>query len=131
MTQPVDRLPTSKRELTRLAEGTEFEDIAKDEAKLERLLFEAMKSSDDPMTREIGHGLAGGTMSWRTIATTSAYSDFLDRSLAALGQFDLGGLVDTLQTAQAEAARKEADERRQRDDDDHEDIWTGLGGKRR
>ena len=114
-------------ELLKLVEGTDFEDLARDEAKLQQLMYEAMKASDDPMTREIGEGLASGTITPMTIASTSAYTDFLDQNLQALQRFDGDALVESLETLQAEAKQQKADEAQHRDDDDGEDLWQGLG----
>jgi hypothetical protein len=118
-------------ELLKLVEGTEFEAVARDEAKLQKLVYDAMKASDDPMTREIGEGLASGTITPMTIASTSAYAGFLDDNLQALQRFDGDALVDSLETLQAEAKQEKAGEAQQRDDDDGEDLWQGLGRNNR
>lgn len=131
MTQSAKPFPSDMRELLKLVEGTEFEELAKDESKLERIVVEAMRTAEDPVTREIGEGLASGTMTWRTVATTSAYAEFLDENLAALQRFDMTGLVESLRLAQLEAAHKRADERELRERDDDEDVWQGLDGNDR
>ena len=112
----------------KLAAGTELGALLRDESKLEKVVIDALKASADPMAREIGEGLASGTMSWSTIATTSAYADFLDRNLAALRQFDFNGLVGELEAAQVEAAQKKAEEQQRRSYDDEDDVWQGLDG---
>jgi hypothetical protein len=127
----VSHFPGSMAELLKLVEGTEFEHIARDENKLRDLMYEAMKTSDDPMTREIGEGLASGTMTPMTIASTSAYADYLDQNLQALHQFDGDGLVEQLKEMQAVAASEKAEEAVRRNDDDGEDLWQGFGGTSR
>jgi hypothetical protein len=122
----VSRFPSSLHELLKLVEGTPYEAIARDEGKLQQIVYDAMKASDDPMTREIGEGLASRTITPMTIASTSAYADFLDRNLEALQRFDGDALVEQLETDQAEAANKKAEEAERRDDDDGEDLWQGL-----
>lgn len=67
-------LPPDLNALIDLARGTKFESVARDEKKLEELLLKEMQASEDPMTREIGSGIADGTMTWRTVASTSAYA---------------------------------------------------------
>lgn len=129
MNQTPGHFPHSRTEFLKLVEGTDNAEILQDEAKLEKAVIDAMKVSDDPLAREIGEGLAAGTMSWRTIATTSAYSDFLDRGLAALQQFDFNGLAADLEAAKAEPDQQKVDDRGRRDDDG-EDLWRGLRRKR-
>ena len=118
--------PASRTAFLKMIEESPHADLLRDEQRLRKCVVDAMKTSDDPLTREIGEGLAGGTMSWHTVATTSAYSDFVDRSLAALQQFDFNTLVEDLEVAQPTA-----DDHDRRPDDDGEDLWQGLGGKRR
>jgi len=64
-------------DLVAMAQRTKYAELVKDRAQLESLLLTQMKSSNDPMVREIGSGLADGTMNWRTLATNSAYADFM------------------------------------------------------
>jgi hypothetical protein len=130
MNELPSRFPASKSEFVKLVEGTEYGEILRDESRLEKIVVDVLKASDDPMAREIGEGLAGGTMSWRTIATTSAYADFLKGGLTALQQFDFNGLAEDLAAAEAEAERPDADGRDRRGDDDGEDLWQGLRGNR-
>lgn len=131
MNQTPGRFPASRSEFLKLVEGTEYAEVLRDESKLEKIVIDAMKGSDDPLTREIGEGLAGGTMSWSKVATTSAYADFLDRGLTALQQFDFNGLAEDLEAAKAESARSQAEGQNRRDDDDGEDLWQGLRRNRR
>lgn len=126
MNQTSDGFPAERSEFLKLVDGTEHAEVLRDESKLERIVIEAMTTSDDPIAREIGEGLMGGTMTWLTIATTPAYSVFLDRGLTALQQFDFTKLADEL-----EAARPNADDQARRRDDDGEDLWQGLPGRRR
>jgi hypothetical protein len=112
-----ERIPAKLDELIKLAEGTEFESAAKDEKKLEELLLREMRKSDDPMTREIGSGIADGSMTWHTIATSSAYSDYVNSSVEAMRRFDFKETFEALAAKQAEAEQK-AEQARQRDDDD-------------
>jgi hypothetical protein len=112
-----ERIPVSLNELIKLARGTEFESAARDEKKLEELLLKEMRASDDPMTREIGSGIADGSMTWHTVATNSAYSDYVDSSVEAMRRFDFKETFETLAAKQAEAEQK-AEQTRQRDDDD-------------
>jgi hypothetical protein len=126
MDQTSGRFPASRNEFLKLVEGTEHAEVLRDESKLEEIVIDALKASNDPITREIGEGLAGGTVTWHTIATSPAYSGFLDRGLTALQQFDFTGLAEKL-----EAGQPKPDERHRRDDDDGEDLWQGLPRKRR
>ena len=130
MNETSGRFPASKDEFLKLVGGSEYAEVLRHESKLEKLIIDVMKSSGDPVTREIGEGLADGTMSWRTIATTSAYSGFLDHGLTALQQFDFNGLAEELEAAKLEAAQPNTGDRDRRDDDG-EDLWQGLRGKRR
>jgi hypothetical protein len=127
----VSQSPGSMAELLKLVEGTEFEHIARDENKLREAMYDVMKASDDPMTREIGEGLASGTMTPMTIASTSAYADYLDQNLQALRQFDGDGLVEQLNQMQAAAAREKAEVAERRNYDDSDDLWQGFGGTSR
>jgi hypothetical protein len=112
-----EHIPARLNELVKLTKGTEFEAVARDEKKLEELLLKEMKASDDPMTREIGSGIADGSMTWHTVATSSAYSEYLDRSVEAMERFDFKGTFDALAAEQAEAEQK-AEQAKQRDEDE-------------
>jgi hypothetical protein len=130
MNQTPSQFPASRSEFLKLVEGTKHADVLRDESKLRKIVIDAMKDSDDPITREIGEGLAGGAMSWHAIATTSAYSSFLDQGLTALQQFDFTGLAEDLET-KADFVRSNPDDRHRRGDDDGGDLWQGLRRKRR
>lgn len=115
-----DHLPASLAALIGLAEGTKFEAVARDEKKLEELLLKEMRASDDPITREIGSGISDGTMTWRTVASTSAYSEYINRSVEAVQRFDFGAAFDAL-AAEREAnerAAEQAKEQKERDEDE-------------
>jgi hypothetical protein len=62
---------------------------------------------------------------------TTAYSGFLDRGLTALQEFDFRGLAEDLTAAKAEAAQPNAANQDHQRDDDGEDLWQGLRGRRR
>ncbi|OLF15341.1 SRPBCC family protein [Actinophytocola xanthii] len=130
MTHSSRPVPADRSEFLRLVEGSAHADTLRDETTLRKMLFATMKDSDDPLVREIGEGLASGRMSWTTVATTSAYADFIDRSLAAVRQFDVGGLVEDLEATKPEPVRPSG-ENKSRRDDDGEDLWQGLRRKRR
>jgi hypothetical protein len=130
MNQTPGRFPASRSEFLKLVEKTGYAGVLRDESKLEKMVIDALKGSDDPVTREIGEGLAGGTLGWHTIAMTSAYSGFLDRGLTALQQFDFNRLAEDLEAAKVEAERPHVGDRDRRDDDG-EDLWQGMRGKRR
>jgi hypothetical protein len=80
--------PANLDALLAMAKGTRWESVARDEKALERLLVEEMKKSSDPMTREIGSGLADGSMTWRSVATSSAYADHLEQGAEGMRDFD-------------------------------------------
>jgi hypothetical protein len=130
MNQTPGRFPADRNEFVQLVEGTEYAAL-RDESKLEQMLIDTMKGSDDPITREIGESLANGTMTWGTLATTSAYSGFLDRGLTALQDFDFNGLVEDLTAVEVEPDEPKASNDNGRRDDDGEDLWQGLRGRRR
>jgi hypothetical protein len=112
-----EHIPASLNELIKLTKGTRFEAVARDEKKLEELLLREMKASDDPMTREIGSGIADGSMTWHTVATSSVYSEYLDHSVEAMQRFDFKGTFDALAAEQAETERK-AEQAKERDQDE-------------
>lgn len=76
-----------------------------------------MRTSDDPMTKEIGTGIADGSMTWHTVAANSAYSDYVDHGVEAMRRFDFTETFEALAAEQAEAERK-AEQAKQRADDD-------------
>jgi hypothetical protein len=80
--------PANLDALLAMAKGTRWESVARDEKALERLLVEEMKKSTDPMTKEIGSGLADGSMTWRSVATSSAYAEFLEQGAEGMRDFD-------------------------------------------
>lgn len=122
------RFPGDLRALIELTKGTRWESVAQDEAALEALLIQEMAKSPDPMTREIGSGLADGSMTWHSVAGGSAYASYVDDNLSAMRDFDFGQAVDTI------AAEKERAERERAARDEHEDgesVWRGFGNNRR
>jgi hypothetical protein len=131
MNQTPGRFPADRNEFVQLLEATEYADALRDESELEQMLIDVMKGSQDPITREIGESLANGTMTWGTLATSSAYSGFLDRGLAALQEFDFNGLAEDLTAAKTEPADPNARNDKGRREDDGADLWQGLRGRRR
>lgn len=121
-------IPANLDELLKLAKGTRFESAAADDRKLEELLLDEMQASDDPMTREIGAGIAGGTMTWRSVATDAAYADYFEQSVTAMRQFDFGAEFDAM------ASERDANERRvaeAAERDDAEPVSRGVLKRRR
>jgi hypothetical protein len=122
----VSQFPRSKEEMLRLVEGTPFEEVAKDEDRLREIVYDAMRTSDDPMTREIGEGLASGAVTPMELASIGAYRDFLDQKIQSMEAFDGEALVEQLEAAKAEAERAKAEEAARRQVDDDDDLWGGL-----
>ena len=76
-----------------------------------RKLFELMAATDDPMTKELGKDLLSGQLSLRTVATSTAYQDFLGQGLETLREVSLADLVEQLETdARQEPATIDDDE---------------------
>jgi hypothetical protein len=118
-------LPASRSEFLEFVEASPFAEILRDESRLRTIILDAMKQSDDPMAREIGEGLASGTMSSKMIATTSAYSEFLNQGLSALRQFDFAAMNEQLKASIDSIPETRAVH------DDEEDLWQGLRRHRR
>lgn len=111
-------IPVDLNALIKLTKGTRFESVAGDERKLEELLIREMQTSDDPITREIGSGIADGSMTWHTVASTSAYAEYIDRGVQAMAQFDFGAAFDALAAERAANERAAAEAEGQEDDDE-------------
>ena len=47
MNETSGRFPASKDEFLKLVEGTDYAEVLRDESKLEKIILDAMKSSDD------------------------------------------------------------------------------------
>lgn len=121
-----EHVPANLNALINLAKGTKFESVARDEKKLEELLLKEMQASDDPMTREIGSGIADGTMTWRTVASTRAYAAYIDRSVEAMQRFDFGATFDALAAEQAASERAAEHAKQQQDQDEDEPFSQGV-----
>jgi hypothetical protein len=80
-----------------------------------------MRTSADPLTKEIGSGLADGSLTWRTIGTSSAYSDYVQHNLDAMQTFDFGAVVDEMEQDKAEAAQVARQQ-----DEDPDELWQGF-----
>jgi hypothetical protein len=113
--------PANLRQLIELAKGTRYESVAGDERRLEQLFLEEMKRSTEPVTREIANGIADGSMTWRTVAT-SAYAEHISDVLAAVRDFDMAGALGAL-AEQDKPAEKPGKTRRAISDED--DLFTG------
>jgi len=122
--------PNSLDKLVELAKGTPYERIAGDERALERMFLDTLKASDDPMLREIGSGIADGSMTWNTVAIHSAYADTLDETLEKAREFDPGVVVDELGRERAHAEEEQRRERESADEDDSEDVFRGVMRRR-
>lgn len=116
----------SQDQFVQLADGTQYEEWLRDEHKMRRRLFDAMKASDDPMTREVGNGLADGSLTFRALATSSAYSDFLAANLAALRELDVAGMTEQLVQERDVADAQRREKTLQQEHDDEEDVWQGF-----
>ncbi|OLF15702.1 hypothetical protein [Actinophytocola xanthii] len=123
--------PTSLDKLLELTRGTPYEHLAKDEQALERLFLDTLRTSDDPMLREIGTGIGDGTMTWRTVATHSAYAGILEQNLEKAREFDGGALAAELTAERSRTDEKERQQRERTDTDDSEDLFRGGVLKRR
>lgn len=121
-----EQIPANLNAMINLAKGTKFESVARDEKKLEELLLKEMQASSDPITREIGSGIADGTMTWRTVASTRAYADYIDRGVEAMRRFDFGAAFDALAAEQAANEREAEQAKQQRDQDDDEPFSRGV-----
>ncbi|MGQ0839855.1 hypothetical protein [Actinokineospora sp.] len=126
-----EHFPPNLAELIKLADGTRYEHVAHDEAKLEQLLVEAMRTSADPITREIGSGIADGTMTWHTVATSSVYADYVHDSMDALQRFDFDAVAVEMAAEKVAAEQEEATRREQDELDDDGPLWQGLRGPKR
>ena len=125
--------PASYEKLVELASGTKYEQVANDPVNLERQLVEAMRTSADPMTREIGSGLADGSLTWRAVGTSSAYAEYVQRSLDAMRTFNFAAVVNEMDQEKAEAEQeRERTARREQDEyHDPDSLWQGLDWQRR
>jgi hypothetical protein len=120
------QFPTSLDKLIELAKGTPYEHVAKDEQALERMFLETLKASDDPIRREIGSGIADGTMTWRTVATHSAYAEFVEQSLEKAKEFDGTLLAEELGRERDKAADEERRRRERAERADADDVFGGV-----
>lgn len=121
--------PANLTELLKLAKGTRYESVAGDEQEVERLFLDALKNSADPMTREIGSGIADGSMTWQDVATSSAYAEHLGEHVEAMRDFDPAAALGALAEEDASAEESEEDEPAANDEDDGDDdgdVFTGV-----
>ena len=125
------QFPTNLNKLVELAEGTPYEHLATDEQALERMFLDALKASNDPMLREIGSGIADRSMTWHTIATHSAYAEFVEESLQKAKEFDGGVLAEELGREQERAAEAERREQERAEESDSKDLFGGGVLKKR
>lgn len=126
-----EHIPANLDALVQLAKGTKFESVARDEQKLEELLLKEMQASDDAMTREIGSGIADGTMTWRTVASTSVYADYIGRGVEAMQRFDIGAEIDALAADQAASERAAEKAKQKQEGDEDEPFSRGVLKRRR
>lgn len=125
------QFPSSLDKLIELAKGTPYEHVAKDEQALERMFLDTLKASGDPMRREIGSGIADGTMTWRTVATSSAYAEFVEQSLAEAREFDGSAVTEQLVREREKTAEEQRRARARAEVDDTEDVFTGVLKRRK
>lgn len=115
--------PQNRAEFLAALRGTRYEELFRDESKLDAMFADLLKRSDDPMAREIGSGLADGTLTKEQVGGSDVYADFVSSGLSALRQVDYG---EALGTVAEEAERAAAD-----GEDDGEDVWQGFEKGRR
>lgn len=126
MTGP-QRIPLSEAQFRDAIAGTRYEELFRDERKVDQLFIDLLKTSDDPMAREIGSGLADGTLTKEQLAQGSVYADFVQQNLASLQQMNMQEAFDEVaeekRQAEEEAARAAI---ASEDDDLHEQApWRG------
>lgn len=108
--------PANFDQLRELAQGTQLESYVSDEKELEALLLKEMQASPDPVTREIGAGIAGGSMTWRTVVSSGVYTDYIERGMAAMRDLDFGATFGAL--AEEEPPRPAAPPPNEHDEDE-------------
>ena len=108
-TSPHDRPPHTTEELLAAVRGTPYDALLRDEATFDAVMFDLLKQSRDPVAREVGEGLADGSLSVRQLGDSDVYADFVRRGLDSAATLDPGSVLDEL-AEEREAA--EAAERR-------------------
>jgi hypothetical protein len=119
--------PSNLSKLIEQAKGTPYEDLVKDEEALRKAFLNTLKTNDDPRLREIGNGIADGTMTWLQVASSSAYAEVIDEKVAGLREFDGSDLMEELESEQSKTAATRQRERELDDADDADNNFRGLG----
>ena len=123
-----ERLPSTPEEFLAWLQGTPYEELFRDEARLDAMMADLLRSSRDPLAREVGQGLVDGSLTTREVGGGSAYADFVDRGLAAARGLDLRAALAELDDLREDAARTD-----HADDGAHDrlDSDGGSAGGRR
>lgn len=95
------------------------------------MFLDTLKASDDPMRREIGSGIADATMTWRTVATSFAYAEFVEQSLAQAREFDGSTLTEELTRERQKTADEERRGRARAEAADADDVFRGVLKRRK
>lgn len=70
-------------------DSTPYGRVLREDQQRHRLLFEAMATSPDPMTREVGEQLVTGAATARQLLQHHDYQQFFTDTLTIAGQLDL------------------------------------------
>jgi hypothetical protein len=120
-TSPTGGFPKSRAEFLAALRGTQYEELFRDESKLDATFADLLKRSADPLAREIGSGLADGTLTKEQVGGSGVYAEFVSGGLGALRQLDYGEVFDSVAEEQEQAREEAATE-----EDEDRDVWQGL-----
>lgn len=104
-------IPQSSQEIEDLVTGTEYEELFRDPQRMRSFLIEQLRANEDPMAREIGEGLADGTLTDEQLTASRAYADHLSQKMRELCDVDYTETANWLQSqcSSDEAARSGSD----------------------
>jgi uncharacterized membrane-anchored protein YhcB (DUF1043 family) len=81
--------PTAAEQIRQALDSSPYGDLLRNPARRHQLTFEAMATSTDPMTREVGHQLLTGSATPRELLQHQDYRDFFQHTLTAAQQLDI------------------------------------------
>lgn len=123
--QPPEQ-PSIEELLTKIDQSP-IGDIVRDEQSMERMIFDLMTRSEDPVVREMGTELREGNITLRGLGDIPSYRTAMEAGLNRVGELDLASMSDQLDELIAERQDSETGQDAREDDEEPDELWQGFG----
>lgn len=97
--------------------------MLRDEQAMERMVFDLMTRSEDPVVREMGTELREGNVTLRGLGDIPAYRSVMESGLERVGDLDLASMSEQLDELTDERPSTDSGP----DEEEPDELWQGFG----